>query len=93
MTTSILASRRTAALSGLRSLAAVAVLAIVLPGQAAAAHWDRPSCYIDVHDGCFNNTNHPCTDEEYQGFLENCDTAYPNKPIRPTRGPKTLKFN
>lgn len=46
---------------------------------AAADHWDRPSCYISMHNGCFNDsTTRPCTDAEYRDLLENCDTAYPN---------------
>ncbi len=27
--------------------------------RAFAAHWDLPSCYIDVHNGCFVNQSQP----------------------------------
>ena len=69
------------ALKGL--LAATTVLAVT---SGANAHWDRPSCYIEVHYGCYVDTDHPCSDEDYQGFLENCDTAYPSVVVRPRPG-------
>ena len=46
-----------------------------------ADHWDRPSCYIDVHDGCFNTGGTPCSQEEYEEFLDMCDVAYPKAVI------------
>ena len=69
-------------IASLRALGAIATLAIAAPAMAAGPHWDRPSCYVHVHDGCYNNTNSPCSDDEYQGFLDNCDQTYPNKPVR-----------
>ena len=52
--------------------------------NAGEPHWDRPSCYIHVHDGCFNNQDQPCTDEEYDEFLDGCDQTYPSSAgIRP----------
>lgn len=53
-------------------------MAVLAPSAtfAAAPHTDLPTCYIHVHDGCFNTTPQ-CSDDDYQGFLENCDTAYP----------------
>ena len=79
--------------AGLRALGAIATLAIAAPAMAAGPHWDRPSCYVHVHDGCYNNTNSPCSDDEYQGFLDNCDQTYPNKPIRPLGVAKKFKIN
>lgn len=93
MTTFNIVTRRALSLPGLRALGAFAVLAAVVPAQAAAPHWDRPSCYVHVHDGCYNNQTQPCTDDEYQEFLDGCDTTYPNRPVRPIfGGKKTLKF-
>ena len=63
---------------------AVIGITLVLSGAAQAAHWDRPSCYIDVHSGCFVNTNQPCTDQEYQDFLDNCDATYPASTRQPS---------
>lgn len=63
-------------------LALAAATAIALfTTSTYAEHWDRPSCYIDVHDGCYNNTSNPCTKEEYEGLLDNCDTTYPKNAI------------
>lgn len=50
---------------------------LLLSGAAYAAHWDRPSCYIDVHSGCFLTGGTPCSQEEYEEFLDMCDVAYP----------------
>jgi hypothetical protein len=36
-----------------------------------------PSCYIDVHSGCFVNQSQPCTDAEYKDFLRMCHDTYP----------------
>ncbi len=44
---------------------------------AFAGHWDLPSCYIDVHSGCFVNQSQPCTDAEYKDFLRMCHDTYP----------------
>jgi hypothetical protein len=38
-------------------------------------HWDLPSCYIDVHNGCFNKGT-KCSREDYDGFLQECDDNY-----------------
>jgi hypothetical protein len=56
----------------------MAAAAAILVTTAANAHWDKPSCYIEVHDGCFN-TQPPCSDEDYNDFLDNCDAAYPDE--------------
>lgn len=61
---------------------------VMTAGTALAQHSDRPTCYISVHDGCFNNTEHPCSDQEYQDFLDNCDVAYPKAAMK--GGPKAL---
>lgn len=69
-------------------LMATAAIAIFTT-TASAAHWDRPSCYIDVHDGCFNTGGTPCSQEEYEEFLDMCDVAYPailNIPLGLTAG-------
>jgi hypothetical protein len=63
----------------LRSL----VVPMVLLGTAAAhaaaePHTNLPTCYIHVHDGCFNNQTEPCTTEEYNNYLDGCDAAYPS---------------
>ena len=55
----------------------VAVAAITICTTTAQAHWDRPSCYIDVHEGCFNSGRTPCTQKEYEEWLDSCDEAYP----------------
>lgn len=55
---------------------------VMTAGTALAQHTDRPTCYIAVHDGCFNNTDSPCSDEDYQDFLDNCDVAYPKAAIK-----------
>jgi hypothetical protein len=60
------------------ALPLIIAAATVFTGSAVqAAHWDRPSCYIDVHDGCFN-TQPPCSKEDYNLLLDNCDTTYPS---------------
>ena len=43
--------------------------------QAAGDHWDLPSCYISVHDGCFNQGS-KCSREDYKEFLKDCDDQY-----------------
>ncbi|MDH3639933.1 MAG: hypothetical protein OES09_15940 [Gammaproteobacteria bacterium] len=55
----------------------------------AEPHWGLPSCYIHVHDGCYNNTDSPCTDDEYNDFLDGCDVAYPQAGPSPARLPIT----
>jgi hypothetical protein len=50
----------------------------VSAASAAAPHSNLPTCYIHVHDGCFNNQSEPCTDEEYDNYLDGCDAAYPS---------------
>jgi hypothetical protein len=50
---------------------------LFFPTAAMAAHWDRPSCYIDVHSGCYVNQKHPCSEAEYKDFLRMCDDTYP----------------
>jgi hypothetical protein len=64
-----------------------AFIAIFGTTSAYGAHWDRPSCYIDVHNACFN-TQPPCSNEDYNDFLDNCDATYPN-----AGGAKRLKYN
>ena len=53
------------------------VAGILFPTAAFAGHWDLPSCYIDVHNGCFVNQSQPCTDAEYKDFLRMCHDTYP----------------
>jgi hypothetical protein len=73
----------------LSNLKRTLVVAGVLVPTAAYAHWDRPSCYIDVHSGCYVNTNSPCSAEEYKDFLRMCDDTYPS--IGGAIGTKKLK--
>lgn len=79
----------------LRALGAFGALSVAVPAQAAAPHWDLPSCYVHVHDGCYNNQDQPCTNEEYDEFLDGCHSTYPSS-SRPNRGlnggKKFLKF-
>jgi len=66
------------------------VAGALVPTAAYAGHWDLPSCYIDVHNGCYVNTNSPCSAEEYKDFLRMCHDTYPsNSGI--IGGKKTLK--
>ena len=65
----------------IRTLLATAATLAIFTTAASAAHWDRPSCYIDVHDGCFNTGGTPCSQEEYEEFLDMCDVAYPKAVI------------
>lgn len=60
----------------LKTLTAIAAVVAVTSG--ANAHWDRPSCYIEVHNGCYVDTNTPCSDEDYKDLLEDCDWTYPS---------------
>ena len=48
-----------------------------IPAMAAADHWDRPSCYIYVHDQCFKNGENVCGDG-YEWALDECDRYYPS---------------
>ena len=41
-------------------------------------HTNLPTCYAHVNSGCFVGQTTPCTDEEYQGFLDNCHETYPS---------------
>jgi hypothetical protein len=66
------------------------VAGVLVPTTAYAGHWDLPSCYIDVHSGCYVNTTSPCTDAEYKDFLRMCHDTYPN--IGGTNGKKKLKL-
>ena len=62
----------------------LASAALIVTGGTAQAHWDLPSCYIEVHDGCFNSQP-PCSEEDYDGFLDECDDAYPaSAPVQRT---------
>ena len=66
------------------------VAGLLLPTAAYAGHWDRPSCYIDVHSGCYVNQKTPCTNDEYQDFLRMCDETYPvSTPPKPKRSLKS----
>jgi hypothetical protein len=55
----------------------IALFTLLSSATYAGPHSDLPTCYIDVHSGCFNTKPH-CSQEDYEAFLENCDTAYPN---------------
>ena len=66
------------------------VAGVLVPTTAYAGHWDLPSCYIDVHSGCYVNTTSPCTDAEYKDLLRNCHDTYPS--IGGTGGKKKLKL-
>jgi len=79
--------------AGLRALGALATLAVAAPALAGPPHWDKASCYVHVHDGCYNNQSQPCTNEEYQDFLDGCDATYPNRPGRPVGIIKNFKMN
>ena len=70
---------------------ALILAGLILPTAAYAGHWDRPSCYIDVHSGCFVNQKNPCTDEEYKDFLRMCDDTYPA--ATPPKPKRSLKSN
>ncbi|MCA3575341.1 MAG: hypothetical protein IOC86_15595 [Aestuariivirga sp.] len=70
---------------------ALILAGLMLPTAAYAAHWDRPSCYIDVHSGCFVNQKTPCTNEEYKDFLRMCDDTYPA--ATPPKPKRSLKSN
>jgi len=61
----------------LSNLKRTLVVAGVLVPTAAYAHWDRPSCYIDVHSSCYANKKSPCSAEEYKDYLRMCDDTYP----------------
>ncbi len=63
-----------------------------LTAAAAEPHWDLPSCYIHVHDGCYNNTDSPCTDVEYYNFLDGCDAAYPQAQPVPRPASNQMKL-
>ena len=71
------------------TISTVLAAAAIVFATSANAHFDRPSCYIEVHDACFNNTTSPCTNEDYQGFLDNCDATYPSVVPLPL-GPQSL---
>jgi hypothetical protein len=45
---------------------------------AGPPHTNLPTCYAHVNSGCFVDQTTPCTDEEYQGFLDNCHETYPS---------------
>ena len=64
-------------------------VAILVP-TAASAHWDRPSCYIEVHSGCYVNQTQPCSDQDYKDFLRNCDETYPSLGGNRGKRPKNL---
>lgn len=63
--------------------AAIFVSSALFVAGTAQAHWDRPSCYIEVHDGCYVDTTSPCSDADYKDFLANCDATYPSLGGRP----------
>ncbi|WP_421855410.1 hypothetical protein [Oricola sp.] len=89
MNTKTKASRRAVLTVGLRALGtAAAMTAFANSALAGPPHWDKASCYIHVHDGCYNNQTSPCSDAEYQGFLADCNKTYPQV-VRPTN--KRLK--
>ena len=69
-------------------LKCIAVSMVVFGATSAyAGHWDRPSCYIDVHNGCFN-VPPPCSSQDYNDLLDNCDATYPS-----AGGAQRLKYN
>ena len=63
-------------MTGLRMLTYAVPFLFLGSTTAYSDHWDLPSCYIDVHDGCFNDTRTPCSREDYEGFLDDCDDQY-----------------
>jgi hypothetical protein len=58
--------------------AAAAFTGASFPAFADNDHWDRFSCYAQVHDNCFPNGQNECGDDVYQDFLDDCDDAYPS---------------
>ena len=65
-------------MSQLKNLMCAGTIAgLLIPTTAYAGHWDRPSCYIDVHSSCFANQTRTCSDAEYKDYLRMCDDTYP----------------
>jgi hypothetical protein len=58
-------------------IAFIASVGLAAPAFAALDHWDRPSCYIYVHDQCFKNGENVCGDG-YEWALDECDRYYPS---------------
>jgi hypothetical protein len=67
------------------TLVVFAAAGAMLSGPALADndHWDIFSCYAQVHDGCFNDSNSDCSEDVYNEFLDMCDTAYDRSGRRP----------
>ncbi|MEN0000350.1 MAG: hypothetical protein AAF940_05645 [Pseudomonadota bacterium] len=58
-------------------------LALGFAGVANASHNSRFTCYVHVHETCFNSSKPNCSQEEYEWGLDECDNTYPNsKPVR-----------
>lgn len=76
----------------LRALALAAGLT-VSSGLLAAGieHSDRPSCYLSVHSQCYVDTDTPCSDDDYQWGLDQCDSSYPAQIAVPPVKPLGLK--
>lgn len=76
----------------LRTLAVVTGLAISSGLLAAGIdHSDRPSCYLSVHSQCYVDSDSPCSDDDYQWGLDQCDTSYPAQRAVPPAKPLGLK--
>ena len=39
-------------------------------------HTNQITCYASVHSECYGNGENNCSDEVYQGGLDECDSAY-----------------
>lgn len=37
---------------------------------------DLPTCYLSIHDQCYGGGETNCTEEDYNGALDECDQMY-----------------
>ena len=58
-------------------------------------HTNQITCYASVHSECYGNGENNCSDEVYQGGLDECDAAYgeSSRPQTPIGGFKTTTNN
>ena len=68
-------------------LTAAAVLAgLATPAFADLDHSTIMGCYASVHAQCYGDNSPGCSDESYQGGLDECDSSYGNTAeVRPGR--------
>ena len=66
-------------------IATAAVLAgLAFPAYADTDHSTIMGCYASVHSQCYGDGAPGCSDETYQGGLDECDSSYGNTAeIRP----------